>query len=77
VVSHHLVSQLVLFALIWLFILLYLTQSKRPVTVPATATRTAPAREALGRVPLGVLTLVRALLHRTYPRVQAGWPRYR
>jgi hypothetical protein len=38
-VSHHLVSQLVLFALIWLFIILHLilhlTQSKRPVTVPA------------------------------------------
>jgi len=33
-VSHHVFSQLVLFALIWLFILLYLTRPKHPVTAP-------------------------------------------
>ena len=33
-VSHHVVSQLVLFALLWLFIMLYLTRPKHPVTAP-------------------------------------------
>jgi hypothetical protein len=33
-VSHHVFSQLVLFALIWLFILLSLTRPKHPVTAP-------------------------------------------
>ena len=33
-VSHHVFSQLVLFALIWLFIMLYLTRPKHPVTAP-------------------------------------------
>ena len=33
-VSHHVVYQLVLFALIWLFVILHLTQPKRPVTAP-------------------------------------------
>ena len=33
-VSHHVVYQLVLFALIWLFIMLYLTRPKHPVTAP-------------------------------------------
>jgi IS1 family transposase len=33
-VSHHIFSQLVLFALIWLFIMLYLTRPKHPVTAP-------------------------------------------
>jgi IS1 family transposase len=37
-VSHHVFSQLVLFALIWLFILLHLTWPKRPVAAPATPT---------------------------------------
>ena len=34
-VSHHFVSQLVLFALIWLFIMVHLTRPKHPVTAPA------------------------------------------
>jgi IS1 family transposase len=33
-VSHHFVSQLVLFALIWLVVILHLTRPKRPVTAP-------------------------------------------
>src|SRR5437870_427889 len=33
-VSHHFFSQLVLFALIWLFIMLHLTRPKHPVTAP-------------------------------------------
>jgi len=33
-VSHHVFSQLVLCALIWLFIILYLTRPKHPVTAP-------------------------------------------
>jgi len=33
-VSHHFFSQLVLFALLWLFIMLYLTRPKHPVTAP-------------------------------------------
>jgi IS1 family transposase len=37
-VSHHCVSQLVLFALIWLFIVLHLNRPKCPVLVPATPT---------------------------------------
>jgi hypothetical protein len=37
-VSHHFVSQLVLFALIWLVVILHLTRPKRPVTGPATST---------------------------------------
>jgi transposase-like protein len=37
-VSHHFVYQLVLFALIWLVVLLHLTRPKRPVTAPATLT---------------------------------------
>ena len=37
-VSQHFVYQIVLFALIWLFVILHLTQSKRPVTAPATPT---------------------------------------
>ena len=37
-VSHHFVSQLVLFALIWLFVVLHLTWPKRPVMAPATPT---------------------------------------
>ena len=35
-VSHHFVYQLVLFALIWLFIMLHLTRPKPAVTAPAT-----------------------------------------
>lgn len=34
-VSHHFVSQFVLFALLWLCIILHLTRPKRPVTAPA------------------------------------------
>ena len=37
-VSHHFVYQLVLFALIWLVVILHLTRPKRPVTAPATPT---------------------------------------
>ena len=37
-VSHYIFSQLVLFALLWLFILLHLTWPKRPVAAPATPT---------------------------------------
>ena len=33
--SHHFVSQLVLFVLIWLFIMLHRPRPKRPVTAPA------------------------------------------
>jgi len=34
-VSHHVVYQLVLFALIWLFVILHLSRPKRAVTAPA------------------------------------------
>jgi IS1 family transposase len=37
-VSHHVFSQLVLFALLWLVVLVHLTRPKRPVTAPATTT---------------------------------------
>src|SRR6266487_851597 len=37
-VSHHFVYQLVLFALIWLFIILHLNRPKCPVLAPATPT---------------------------------------
>jgi hypothetical protein len=43
-VSHHFVYQLVLFALIWLFIMLHLTQHKRPVPTPATPTGPEPLK---------------------------------
>jgi hypothetical protein len=43
-VSQHFVSQLVLFALIWLFVILHLTQPKRPVTAPATPTEPEPLK---------------------------------
>jgi len=33
-VSHHVFSQLVLLALLWLFVILHLSQPKRPVTAP-------------------------------------------
>ena len=36
--SHQVFSQLVLFALLWLFILVHLTWPKRPVATPATPT---------------------------------------
>ena len=46
-VSHHFVSQLVLFALIWLFVILHLTRPKRPVTAPAApAAARAPQAQA-------------------------------
>jgi len=41
-VSHHCVSQLVLCALIWFFVVLPLTWPKRPVTAPATLTEPEP-----------------------------------
>src|SRR5215470_18205349 len=34
-VSHHVFSQLVLLALLWLFVILHLAWPKRPVTTPA------------------------------------------
>jgi hypothetical protein len=37
-VSHHVFSQLVLFALLWLVVLVHLPRPKRPVTAPATPT---------------------------------------
>jgi hypothetical protein len=42
--SHHFVSQLVLFALIWFFVVLHLTWLKRPVTAPATPTEPEPLK---------------------------------
>ena len=42
--SHHFVSQLVLFVLIWLFILLHLNRPKCPVLVPATPTEPKPLK---------------------------------
>ena len=38
IVSHHVFSQLVLCALLWLVVLVHLTRPKRPVTAPATPT---------------------------------------
>ena len=35
-VPHHFVYQLVLFALIWLFVVMHLTRPKRAVIAPAT-----------------------------------------
>jgi len=43
-VSHHFVYQLVLFALIWLFVILHLTQPKRPLSAPATPTEPGPLK---------------------------------
>jgi hypothetical protein len=43
-VSHHFVYQLVLFALIWLFVVLHLTQPTRPVPAPATPTEPEPLK---------------------------------
>ncbi|HEY5866759.1 MAG TPA: hypothetical protein VI542_14630, partial [Candidatus Tectomicrobia bacterium] len=40
--SHHFVYQLVLLALIWLFVVLHLTGPKRPVTARATPTEPEP-----------------------------------
>jgi IS1 family transposase len=40
--SHHVFSQLVLFALIWLFIMVHLTRPKRPVTAPAATVLPEP-----------------------------------
>jgi hypothetical protein len=43
-VSHHFVYQLVLFALIWLFVILHLTGTKRRATAPATPTDPVPLK---------------------------------
>jgi hypothetical protein len=43
-VSHHFVYQLLLFALIWLFVVLHLTWPKRPVTALATPTEPEPLK---------------------------------
>ncbi len=48
-VSHHFVSQLVLFALIWLFIVLHLTRPKHPVTAPAVPTEPEPLQPKRSR----------------------------
>src|SRR6476660_9819097 len=48
-VSHHFVSQLVLFALIWLFIVLHLTRPKHPVTAPAVPTEPEPLQSKRSR----------------------------
>jgi hypothetical protein len=37
-VSHHVFSQLILFALLWLVVIVHLIRPKRPVTAPATPT---------------------------------------
>ena len=37
-VSHHVLSQLVLFALLWLVVIVHLIRPKRSVTAPATPT---------------------------------------
>jgi hypothetical protein len=42
--SHHVFSQLVLFALIWLFIMLHLTRPKRPVTALAATVLPEPLK---------------------------------
>ena len=43
-VSHHFVSHMVLFALIWLVVLLYLTRPKRLVTAPAAPALPEPRK---------------------------------
>jgi len=48
-VSHHFVSQLVLFALIWFFIVLHLTRPKHPVTAPAVPTEPEPLQPKRSR----------------------------
>jgi len=40
--SHHVFSQLVLRALLWLFVILHLSRPRRPVTAPAVPARPAP-----------------------------------
>ena len=41
-VSHHVFSQLVLLALLWLVVIMHLTRATRPVTAPATPTEPEP-----------------------------------
>jgi hypothetical protein len=41
-VSHHLFSQLILLALLWLFVLVSLTRAKRPVTAPEAPAEPEP-----------------------------------
>jgi hypothetical protein len=48
-VSHHLVSQLVLLALLWLFVLLHLAWLKRAVTAPAVPTEPEPLQPKRSR----------------------------
>ena len=43
-VSYHVIYQLVLVALLWLFVVLHLIQSKRPVTAPATPIEPEPLK---------------------------------
>jgi IS1 family transposase len=43
--SHHVFSQLILFALLWLVVIVHLTQSKCPVTAPATPTEEPEPRK--------------------------------
>ena len=48
-VSHHLVSQLVLLALLWLFVILHLSWPKRAVTAPAVPTEPEPLQPKRSR----------------------------
>jgi hypothetical protein len=50
-VSHHVFSQLVLCALIWVFIILHLTRPKRPVTAPAAIALPEPLTPTQPRSP--------------------------
>jgi hypothetical protein len=43
-VSHHLFSQLILLALLWLFVLVSLTRAKRPVTAPEAPAEPEPLK---------------------------------
>src|SRR5437016_5557049 len=43
-VSHHFFSQLVLLALLWLFVILHLSRPKRPVTAPAVPALPEPLK---------------------------------
>src|SRR5499427_342398 len=43
-VSHHVFSQLVLFALLWLFVILHLSRPKRPVMAPAVPALPEPLK---------------------------------
>jgi len=48
-VSHHFVSQLILLALLWLFVILHLSWPKRAVTAPAVPTEAEPLQPKRSR----------------------------